>query len=166
MRQTEIENIKKFTNALFAGNVFDSFCVTEASFSTLVNITIDGHVNADFGKGKSEAETQAVQPEGPTDKIARWQQIRPLCYEAIKGDKPPVRFKVVFMTPPDKAESFAARHGLNIKGSDIAGLFMNIRFEGGKMFCVSGTSLKTFTLDKSLENAWDESVEAFLKKFG
>ena len=161
MRQTEIENIKKFTNALFAGNVFDSFCVTEATFSTLINITIDGHVNGGFGRTEGKAE------DGPdtAEQIVRWQQIRPLCYEAIKGDKPPLRFKIVFMTPPDKAEGFAAKHGLQLKAADIAGLFMNIRFEGGKLYCVSGTSLKTFSLDKSLENAWDESVEAFLKKF-
>ena len=162
MRQTEIENIKKFTNALFAGNVFDSFCVTEASFSTLIDITIDGHVNPDFGRDKEKAEEEAPET---AEKIVRWQYIRPLCYEAIKGDKPPVRFKIVFMTPPDKAAGFAAKHGLKFRESDIAGLFMNIRFEGGKMYCVSGTSLKTFSLDKSLENAWDESVETFLKKF-
>jgi len=161
MRQTEIENIKKFTNALFAGNVFDSFCVTEASFSTLIDITIDGHVNPDFGRDKEKTE----EVPGNAEKIVRWQYIRPLCYEAIKGDKPPVRFKIVFMTPPDKAAGFAEKHGLKFRESDVAGLFMNIRFEGGKMYCVSGTSLKTFSLDKSLENAWDESVEAFLKKF-
>ena len=56
MRQTEIENVKKFTNALFAGNVFDSFCVTEASFSTLIDITIDGHINPDFGRDKEKPE--------------------------------------------------------------------------------------------------------------
>lgn len=161
MKQTEIENVKKFTGALFAGSVFDSFCVTEASFSTLINITIDGHVNEDFGKTTKQDGMQMERQEN----IVRWQQIRPLCYEAIKGDKEPLRFKIVFMTPPDKAEGFAAKHGLQLKASDIAGLFMNVRFEGGKLFCVSGTSLKTFSLDKSLENAWDESVENFLKKF-
>ena len=161
MRQTEIENIKKFTGALFAGSVFDSFCVTEASFSTLINISIDGHVNEDFGKTSGQEE----EHEERSEKIVRWQQIRPLCYEAIKGDKEPLRFKIVFMTPPDKAEGFAAKHGLSLRASDIVGLFMNIRFEGGKLMCVSGTSLKTFTLDKSLENAWDESVENFIKKF-
>ena len=48
MRAIEIDNLKQFTTALFAGETFDGFLVTEASFSTITNITIDGHINQDF----------------------------------------------------------------------------------------------------------------------
>lgn len=163
MRQTEIDNIKSFTGALFAGTTFDSFCVTEASFSTLVNITIDGHVNKAFLKDE-DGDMQSQSREG-FEEVATWQQIRQLCYEAVKGSRKPLRFKIVFMTPPEKVSGFVKRHGLTIKPEDISGLFMNIRFEEGKLTCTSGTSVKTFSLDKSLEIAWDESVAGFIKKF-
>ena len=190
MKQIEIENVKKFTSALFASNTFDTFCVTEASFSTLVNITIDGHINQEFlkpsgsegnagiqvsaagagggaaadapassGHMESQASSQATQ------QIAIWQQLRPLCYEAIKGSKAPLKFKIIFMTPPEKVAGFISKQGLNLRPSDVTGLFMNIRFEGGKLSCISGSSTKSFSLDKSLENAWDASVEGFIRKF-
>ena len=192
MKQIEVENIKKVTSALFVSTTFDTFCVTEASFSTLVNITIDGHINQEFlkpagGTATTVAETASGQndrgqltgseqlenasggfshtAEPTAQQIVTWQQIRPLCYEAIKGSRAPLKFKIVFMTPPEKVAGFLAKQNLNINASEVAGLFMNIRFEGGKLSCTSGTSTRTFSLDKSLENAWDASVEAFIRKF-
>ena len=41
---------------------------------------------------------------------------------------------------------------------------MNIRYEDGELFCVTGTSVNFFTLDKSLETEWDEAVKGFLKE--
>ena len=38
---------------------------------------------------------------------------------------------------------------------------LNIRFENGKLSCTTGTSLKLFTLDKSLDQAWDRMVQKF-----
>ena len=74
MRQIEIDNIKNFTHSLFAGTAFDDFCVTEASFSTLTNITIDGHINQEF-----MGEADLAMPENK-DSAVRWKKLRPLCY--------------------------------------------------------------------------------------
>ena len=41
------------------------------------------------------------------------------------------------------------------------GLYLNIHFENGRLSCVTGTSFKTFTLDKTLEHVWDEYAERF-----
>ena len=32
------------------------------------------------------------------------------------------------------------------------------------MYCVTGTSLKVFTLDKKIEQEWDTTVKRFLKE--
>ena len=34
------------------------------------------------------------------------------------------------------------------------------------MICVTGTSMKQFTMDRTLENEWDENVRKFLRKNG
>jgi len=78
MKSIEIDNIRKFTSALFVGETFDSFCVTEASFSTLVDISIDGHINREF-LGEEAA------PDENADETAAWKKLKPLCYEIIKG---------------------------------------------------------------------------------
>ena len=38
------------------------------------------------------------------------------------------------------------------------------RYDGGNLVLTTGTSLRFFTLDKSLDHLWDEFVAAFLKE--
>ena len=45
----------------------------------------------------------------------------------------------------------------------ITGLYVNIRYEEGQLTCVTGTSVSFFTLDKSLDREWDETVRQFLR---
>lgn len=193
MNLIEITNIKKFTTALFAGETFDSFCVTEASFSTLFSVSIDGHINQDFLKGPGPAASEATgtqeigsadavegmaarvaeesayqtaAPEGPFDEVIKWGQIRSLCYNIVKGKRLPVRFRIIFMTPPEKVAGFLASHDLtNYSPSEINALFMNVYYEGGKLTCTTGVSMKSFSMDKSIERAWDESVVKFISRF-
>ena len=159
MKSIEIDNIRKFTSALFVGETFDSFCVTEASFSTLVDISIDGHINREF------LGEEAVQDE-KSDDTAVWKKLKPLCYEIIKGQKVPLRFKIVFIMPKTMTASFLAAEHLNSSPEDINGLFLNIKFESNKLSCTTGTSLKTFSLDKSVEEAWDRYAAEFLRQNG
>ncbi len=39
-----------------------------------------------------------------------------------------------------------------------------MRYDGSALNCISGASLRIFTLDKSLEHAWDEMLRRFFKK--
>jgi predicted fused transcriptional regulator/phosphomethylpyrimidine kinase len=48
----------------------------------------------------------------------------------------------------------------------VQGLYLNIRYNGETLTCITGTSFKTFTMDKTLEHAWDEMTENFFKKKG
>ena len=156
MKSVQIENIKAFTTHLFVGETFDGFLVTEASFSTLFDLTIDGHMNKEF-LNEEEAE-QKENREG----IVYWKRLRPLCYEIIKGQRVPLRFKLVFLLPPGSYPAFLSEAGLNYDPSKINGLFLNINFQDGKLNCTTGSSLKEFSLDRSLEQAWDERILKFL----
>jgi hypothetical protein len=54
--------------------------------------------------------------------------------------------------------------GLNFSFADISGLFLNIVFENNEIHCISGTALKLFTMDKSLDHEWDAMIKRFLKQ--
>ena len=158
MRVFEIDNIKKFTSNLFVGEAFDDFLVTEASFSTLTNITIDGHMNKEF-----MGEAELALPEN-RDMVIPWRTIKPLCYNIIKGQKVPLRFKIIFMMPTEIVLKFLDDEGLDFEPIEINALFLNVKFENNALTCTTGTSMKIFTLDKSLEDAWECKMMRFLDK--
>ena len=158
MRVFEIDNIKKFTSNLFVGEAFDDFLVTEASFSTLTNITIDGHMNKEF-----MGEAELALPEN-RDMVIPWRTIKPLCYNIIKGQKVPLRFKIIFMMPTEIVLKFLDDEGLDFEPIEINALFLNVKFENNVLTCTTGTSMKIFTLDKSLEDAWECKMMRFLDK--
>ena len=123
MRAIEIDNLKQFTTALFARDTFDGFLVTEASFSTITNITIDGHINQEF-----MGEADLALPENK-EKAVYWKRLRPLCYEIVKGQKVPLRFKIVFMMPSDVVLKFLDHAGLDFEPVEVNALFLNVNFQ-------------------------------------
>ena len=56
------------------------------------------------------------------------------------------------------------KENLGFTADQVAGLYLNIRYENGALSCVTGTSLKIFTLDKRLEYEWDEMIRRYFKK--
>ena len=67
------------------------------------------------------------------------------------------------LLPPSDTEKFASTSGSGISSEQIQGLYLNIRYEDGALYCVTGTSLNLFTMDKILENEWDKAVEKFMR---
>ena len=48
---------------------------------------------------------------------------------------------------------------------DINSLSFTATFKDGALSVISGTNLAAFSLDKSVDEAWDKYVEGFLAKF-
>lgn len=156
MRLIEVENIKSLTTALFAKDSFDKFLVTEASISALNTFTFDGHINDSYLD-----EKEAALPDYK-EGIVYWSKIKPLCYEIIKGKKVPLRFKIVFALPKHLFSAFLKKAQLDMNPDNINALFLNIGFQANHLTCTTAISLKSFSLDKSLENAWDEYINKFI----
>ena len=57
-------------------------------------------------------------------------------------------------------------HAPGILPEQAGGLYINIQYENQEMTCVTGTSMNVFTMDRTLEREWDESVKQFLKRSG
>ena len=41
---------------------------------------------------------------------------------------------------------------------DVGGLYLNLVYENDVLNCITGTYLNIFTMDKSLEKAWDKKI--------
>lgn len=87
--------------------------------------------------------------------------MRPFCLELIKGKKTPLNFKIVFQLSSSNTEKLLLQTGVALTPSDVNGLYLNLHYDGRSLHCITGTSLNLFTMDKSLEHAWDEMVRKF-----
>ena len=155
----KIEEQKAFTAGLFIGEIFDKFLVREAEIVTYNQFTIDGKVRQGYF---SEEELE----ENRIEEYSSWKTLKPVCYSLIKGKRLPESFRIVFQMPPSARDRFVAGKLPGIYPDQVGGLYINIQYENHEMICVTGTSMKQFTLDRTLENEWDENVKKFLKKNG
>lgn len=163
MTALEIKVTKNMMNALLASGQFDSFLVEEATVATFNTFHIDGHIIKDFYTKEELAELE--DSEASTE-FSRWGDIRPICFQLIKGKKTPLSFKAVLLAPPALVKEIAAAPGCTVDVSLIRSLALNIRYEGGKVTCVTGSALTTFIMDKSVDQLWDAYVRRLLLELG
>lgn len=153
----KIDDVKQFTGKLFLGNTFDSFLLREAEIATFNSFSIDGRIRKGYF-------TQEELEEKPVEDYSSWAVVKPVCFSLIKGKKLPGSFQIVLQAASDSVGEFLADRQLPAAADQIKGLYLNIRYENGKIICVTGTSVSFFTLDKTLETEWDEAVKLFLKQ--
>lgn len=157
MISIELDNTKDFMSHLFIKETFDHFLCREFQTNTFVSFTIDGRMFKDFLNDIEKEELKETD-------YAPWSMLKPHCFNIIKGNRTPLSMRIVFTMPPHSIPGFISGNGLNIRPEEISGLYLNVRYENKQLSIVTGTSLNTFTLDKSIENAWDMAVEHFIKK--
>lgn len=153
----KIEDVKEFTSKLFVKESFDSFLVKEVQIVTYNSFSIDGHIRKGYFND-DEME------EFGNEHFAAWKMLRPVCFALIKGRRLPESFRIVLQLPRTQVERFAAGQGVD--GGQIQGMYLNIRYEDGALYCITGLSLGLFTLDKTLENLWDSAAQDFLRGMG
>ena len=154
-----IKHVKDFMNKLLLQDTFDRFLVSEASITTFTTFSIDGQLHADFYDTEKAKELKAQERTQVT-----WQEIKPFCYSVIKGRRTPLAFKFVFQLPSDEVDLLLARSGLPLIPQDVFGLFFNCQYHGESLTLTTGSSLRIFTMDKSLDQAWDGMLEDFLRR--
>lgn len=156
LRSYQIQDIRDFMKKLLIRETFDTFLLSEASITTYAVFHIDGRFHPEF-LSSSEAETLTVEKSGYT----LWRRLRPFFFELTKGKNTPLSFHIVFRLAPHNVASLLTQSGICIPPEQIDGLFLNIRFDGSALTCTSGTSLNIFSLDKTLDHAWEAMLEKF-----
>lgn len=152
----KIEETKLFTKKLFIGETFDSMLVREAEIVTFNRFKIDGRVH----QGYYSADEIELQKIGG---FSAWRVLKPFCFSLIKGSKLPESFYLIFQLSPSAEEHFLKNRNLLHLAEQVNGLYINIRYEEQGITCITGMSVKQFTMDKTLDREWDESVKQFLK---
>lgn len=155
----KIEDIRNFTSQLFVKETFDSFLLKEASIVTYNSFTIDGRIRQGYFS-KEELEENRI------GEYSFWKTIRPVCYTLIKGKRLPESFHIVLKLAPGDVRKAADQLRGALREDDIEGLYLNIRYENRELTCITGASLKIFTLDKTLDGEWDETVKRFFRSKG
>lgn len=150
-----INDVKKFMSHLLVGNSFDEFYVTDITITTYNTFHIDGHIRSEF---YSSDEFEALN----SPLLSKWSTLKPFCYDIIKGKKTPLNFKIIFSMPPSLIEKLITENNISMASDNVANLFVNIKYEGGSLSFTTGTSLKIFLLDKSLEQAFDRYISNFI----
>lgn len=152
-----IADLKLFTKKLFIGETFDRFLVREAVIVTFNSFTIDGKVRKGF---YSDEEIE----EGKIEDYSDWKRLRPFCFSLIKGNKLPESFAIVFRLPTGNTEQFLKDRSSSWLPEQVGGLYINVRYEDNVLSCITGLSMNQFTMDRTLEREWDDSVKSFLRK--
>jgi hypothetical protein len=159
MISINIPEVKPFMAKLLTNSTFDSYLLRELELETFTNFKITGQLNEGFFT-KEELEERLDK------RFILWGDVRQSVFSMIKGNKTPLSLKIVFQLPSDLCIELLGRLNGKIQPEEVGGLYFNIRFEKGELHIITGTAIKTFTLDKTLEQEWDAQVKNILKVNG
>ena len=146
-----LTEVKECMAKLLLSETFDPFYFIEGEITTFATFTMDGYLKKDF----FDAE------ETPARDYALWKDVREHCFSLIKGKRTPLSFKFVLGLSDSNIEKLLIQQGLDFKPQDVRGLYINLKYDGTKLQCITGTAMNLFTMDKSLEQAWDKMVQKF-----
>ncbi|MBP5734064.1 MAG: hypothetical protein J6W66_09615 [Lachnospiraceae bacterium] len=156
----QITSMKQFMNELLTGDAFDIFLLEEATISTAITISIDGHVNVDFypiAERTPELLPYEYQP---------WSEMKGLCFDLIKGKRTPLNLKIVMQLKPDKVKAMLEKEKLASKAASLKSLVLTIKYDGGKAILTTGSSYQTFVMDKTADVVWDRQISKYLAMKG
>lgn len=139
---------KNCMSHLLLKDTFDSFSFIEGEIITFNTFTIDGFLKKDFFE------------ETPEDIHSHWKDVREFCFQIIRGKRTPLSFKIILSLAPENFPSFLAEHNISgFRPEDIQGMYLNLNYDGSHLTCTTGISMKIFTMDKTLEHAWDAAAQ-------
>lgn len=153
MKSYPIEDVKTLMNELLVNEKYDSFYMFETRLKVAMDYYINGKINKEF------FDTEDLKEE-IYDYIS-WKDIKNTVFELIKGKRLPISFKLILMFNRENIERLIEMNNIPVNPQDVSALFLNIYYENGALIVTTGTSLKVFTLDKTLEHLWDDTVEKY-----
>ena len=131
---------------LLLKKTFDSFTFIEGEITTFNKFHIDGYLQKKFF-GADEI---------PDTEHSHWKEIREFCFSIIKGKHTPLDFKFILSLPKEEIPCFLQQYEVSAASDEIQGLYLNFRYNGESLQCITGISLSTFRPDKTLEHSWDK----------
>ena len=147
----EIEEKADYIRELFVSK-YDSFYLYEARVKTKLDYYINGKLNkAYFDSEQAEELSEYIE----------WKDIKQTVYDYIRGKRLPIAFKIILMFNRENINRLLEMNHLPVSSEDVGALFLNVVYEHETLSVTTGTSLKIFTLDKTLEQEWDDTVKKY-----
>ncbi len=147
-----IDEKTEYLKELFEKEKYDSFYLYEVRVKTKLDYYVNGRLNREY----FDTEEQADLPE-----YVEWKDIKQIVYSYIKGKRLPIGFKIILMFNRENISRLLEMNNLPVKTEDVSALFMNVVYEHEALSVTTGTSLKIFTMDKTLEHVWDDTVKKY-----
>ena len=130
--------VKGFMGRLLREDIFNDFKVRSVDIIAKNRFSIDGEI-----------------ADGETKNFSIWSDIRPLVFEIVKQMGKPSVLKIVFSHKEPV-----------VVHENASALFLNLMYENGKVNFTTATSQKAFSLEKTLNSAWDEWMRSFFNSIG
>lgn len=157
MKAYRISDLKNFMNQLLLTDSFDYFLLEEGTIVTANIFQIDGHIQKDFYT-KEEQEDTALCPY----EFSLWKDIRPFCFQLIKGKRTPLSFKFVLLLIPEHMERILSGGDFSDHGNLVKSFTLTVKYDGSHATLITGLSTTTFLMDKTPEQLWDHAFLKFL----
>ena len=154
-----ISSVRDFMSKLLTGTTFDRFYLLEAEVLTMGTFRIEGELNGDYYTS-DEKEVLGAR------RYCLWSEVKPVIYQIMRGKKLPVSFRLVLALSDENTAWLLKKHHLDHLGDQLKGLYLNVRFQGNKLTCITGLSYNTFVMDKTLEHIWDDTARQYLRQSG
>lgn len=139
----ENDEIKVFMQKLLKEEAFDKLEVRNISLETIVKYDILGNINKDYLQ------------EDENRYFVKWKELKPYIVKLIKGNVKPKFFKIVFSLDDNSINNLC---------DNANAMFLNIIYQNNIITGTTGTSQKSFSLDKKEDKIWEDIILKFFKK--
>lgn len=136
---------------LLKSETFDNFLLKDGTIRTFMDFIYSGEVKWDY-YDTDEAENMSHERYIP------WKEVKENAFGVIKGKRTPLYIQLNLLAPAGLVSEIAGERNEQIV------LSMSFSYREKEADIVTGVFRNTFSMDKSLDNAWDEWVIDFLKK--
>lgn len=148
-----IENKKQLMAALLTRDTFDAFETVSGSVTTYAVFSVNGQWHGSF-----------YPDEETSHDFTPWNLLRPYFLSVIRGRNTPLAFQFVFRLPDGEMSALIEKEAISRElTADVSGLLLNLSFDGTSILLTTGVSHRTFSLDRTLERAWDNYAQ---QRFG
>lgn len=162
MKAFLVSDVRPFMRALLSDPLFHGWQFRSAELDVISSVSISGQVNGEY-----------LTPEERSQRTAPyllWEEIQPRVYALIQGSHTPTHMDIVLAMDPSRFKGMPTEN--------VESLVLNIRYETvreseqpdsqpvKRLTLVTGVSFKTFSLDKTPERLWDDSMIPFFRAHG
>lgn len=154
MISLKILEMNRFMGKLLKGEGFDGFRLKEGFLRTGMEYRFQGRVFPEY--------FDTEEKELLIEEYTGWSEVKPVIFELVKGKRTPLAFSFTLVLNKNTTKELVSKYAVTV-GEDSPSLFLQVRFEHGTGRLITGTARNTFTLDKSLEEAWETEVRQMLK---